>query len=277
MSIFTVQLRYWRAVHSELMTHRVFSRNASSSRAIPTSKLLDGVRSAPAHPVKWGLNQKGMQASVENDALVSDPMTGEMLDRETAWDRAAVSAAEWASAFADAGYHKEIVNRIIEPFSYISVLVTATEWGNFFDLRCHDDAQADIHELADLVRECMRQSSPRHVHEGQLGDARTWHLPFVTIDERRSFAVPQLLAMSAARCARVSYLTHDKQNPTFEQDDALYRRLVESKPLHASPLEHQAQNSGQNRPSRNFRGGWIQHRALLEAAGSIDALEKAFA
>lgn len=270
-AVFTVQLRYWRAVHSELMTHRVFSRNASSSRAIPTTKLLEQVRSTPASPVKWGLNQSGMQALSENDSSVVDPFSGELLDRETAWNRAAVHAAEWASAFAQAGYHKEVTNRLIEPFTYISVVVTATQWDNFFELRCHTDAQADIHELADLIRDAMAASSPRVVHSGNATDPRTWHLPYVTMEERRSSAsITDLLAMSAARCARVSYLTHDKESPTFDADISLYERLVESKPLHASPLEHQAFNSGADLVSRNLTGGWIQHRTLLEKAGSLE-------
>jgi thymidylate synthase ThyX len=78
------------------------------------------------------------------------------------------------------------------------------------------------------------------------------------------------LAMSAARCARVSYLTHNKENPLLEEDDTLYRRLVESKPLHASPLEHQACVLNVDMSSKNLRGGWMQHRTMLEAAGSIE-------
>jgi thymidylate synthase ThyX len=101
-------------------------------------------------------------------------------------------------------------------------------------------------------------------------------LPFVTINERFEHPIAILLAMSAARCARTSYLTHDKQNPSWEQDEALYRRLVESKPLHASPLEHQAFNTGKQIRSKNFTGGFVQHRALLETAGSIDTFRACF-
>jgi hypothetical protein len=274
--ILTLACRYWRPIHSEVLTHREFSRNASSSRATPTAKLLEQVRTAPAGPIHWGKNQPGMQADEECSEKIVHPRTGLLLDREEAWATMASEAADWAEAWSTAGYHKQLVNRVIEPYSYVTTLITTTSLDNWDSLRAHADAQPEIRDLAYTIIAARDDLPYRSVHEGKLSDPRTWHLPFVTMLERQTFTVQQLLAMSAARCARVSYLTHDKQNPTFEQDDALYRRLVESKPLHASPLEHQAQNSGQNRPSRNFRGGWIQHRALLEAAGSIEQFHKAF-
>ncbi len=274
--LITFALRYWRAIHPEVLTHRKPSRNASSSRATPTPKLLEQVRTAPAGPVHWGANQAGMQAYEECNAMIVHPRTGELLTREDAWNHAAVDAANWAEAFYDAGYHKQLVNRICENFTNIVVIITATEWDNWYSLRAHVDAQPEIQDLAYTMLKLVAEVPVRSVHEGKLEDARTWHLPFVSMQERQSHIVPDLLAMSAARCARVSYLTHDKQNPTLEQDDGLYRRLVESKPLHASPLEHQAHCTSQNRASRNFDGGWLQHRALLESAGSIENFRSAF-
>ena len=63
--ITTFQLKYPRFIHSEVMTHRVFSRNASSSRAIPVKKMIEQVRNNPAMPIHWGANQSGMQAKNE--------------------------------------------------------------------------------------------------------------------------------------------------------------------------------------------------------------------
>src|ERR1700693_1578480 len=63
--ITTMQLRYPKFIHGEFMTHRVFSRNASSSRAIPVERLIQDVIDDPAMPVFWGKNQKGMQAKEE--------------------------------------------------------------------------------------------------------------------------------------------------------------------------------------------------------------------
>lgn len=266
--ITTFQLRYPRFVHAEFMTHRVFSRNASSSRAIPVAKLIDQARSDMARPVHWGANQPGMQAHAE--------LQGQALeDVQDAWTRAAHLAANIAQEMAAAGAHKQIVNRILEPFTHISVIVTATEWGNFFELRDHPDADPTIRTLAQE----MLKADYFYDHASLIGtrvlqspgasyqDQACWHLPYITEAERHSLAdnAQLLLAMSAARCARVSYLTHDGETPDQGKDLGLFHRLVGSVPLHASPIEHQA--CGSNNPkrvSRNFRGV-VQFRELFES------------
>jgi thymidylate synthase ThyX len=272
--LITFVAKYWRPIHSEVMTHRVFSRNASSSRAIPTAKLLDQIRTEPAGPIHWGKNQSGMQAHEEHDAVVIHPNTGIRMSREEAWEAMANDAADWAQAWADAGYHKQLVNRIIEPYSYITVVITSTSWDNFYSLRAHADAQPEIQDVAQTMLKIVHNVPMRIIDETDESNHRAWHLPFVSLEERHEHHIALLLAMSAARCARTSYLTHDKKNPSWEQDDSLYRRLVESEPLHASPLEHQAYNFGKHVSIRNFTGGWYQHRDLLEAAMSIEAFRK---
>ena len=276
VKLITFVCKYWRAIHAEVLTHRDFSRNASSTRAIPTAKLIEQIRTNPAGPVFWGKNQPGMQAHEECDALVIHPRTGEELTREVAWQLAAHDAADWAEAFTNAGYHKQLAGRITEPFGWITVVITATSWDNFYALRAHADAQPEIQDVAETMLKIVNDVPVRMIDDTKYKDAHSWHLPFVSIQERHAHSVPILLAMSAARCARTSYLTHDKQNPSWEQDDGLYRRLVESEPLHASPLEHQAYNTGVAARERNFTGGWMQHRALLEAAGSIEAFRSEF-
>jgi hypothetical protein len=273
--LITFVCRYWRAIHSEILTHRDFSRNASSTRAIPTAKLIEQIRTNPAGPIFWGKNQPGMQAHEECNALVADPYTGELLEREVAWNRAAVSAANWAEAFTDAGYHKQIAGRITEPFGWITVVITATSWDNFYALRAHADAQPEIQDVAETMLKIIGDVPVRMIDSTDFSDQAAWHLPFVSLDERHKFAVPLLLAMSAARSARTSYLTHDKQNPSFEQDEFLYRRLVESEPLHASPLEHSAKAMPNTERYRNF-SGFKQHRQFLEEAQSIEALRAIF-
>lgn len=263
--IVTFQLKYPRMVHSEVMTHRVFSRNAGSSRAIPTNKLLEQVRNQPAFFVWVGENQPGMQAKAEVPIEVQQKFYEEWKDLAGI---CATYAERWAN---DYNIHKQSANRVLEPFLYISVVLTATEFDNWNELRDHDDAQPEIHDLAATMKRAIAESRPRLVSVRHVQDPRGWHLPYVSMEERRSGAsMGDLLAMSAARCARVSYLTHDKQNPKAEDDVKLYRRLVESRPLHASPLEHQAAVSAVNEPNRNLRGGWVQHRTLLETAGSLD-------
>lgn len=268
----TLQLRYPRFIHSEFMTHRVFSRNASSSRAIPVGRLIRDVIDDPVYPSFWGRNQPGMQADAEcgNDVRVGSVR----FTREGAWDRARQEAIWYARAFTAAGYHKQIVNRLLEPFCHINVVVTATEWGNFFALRCHPDAQPEMRLLAEAMHAAMSSSDPRLLRPGE------WHLPYCADVHGKPIGLPgefnsdDAIKASVARCARVSYLTQDGRQPTIEEDLALYDRLVASVPLHASPSEHQAtpdENVGNEvggdiwshpRLHGNFRG-WIQYRKTL--------------
>jgi thymidylate synthase ThyX len=245
----TMQLRYPRFIHAEFMTHRQFSRNASSSRAIPVAKLVEDVVNDPVYPSFWGANQKGMQANEECSAPieVDHPMS-----REMAWDVARGHAIMFAKAFANAGYHKQIVNRLLEPFSHINVVCTATEWSNFFALRDHSDAQPEIRQLAKEMRDRMEWSIPQGL------DYDEWHLPYVIDEERydRDIAIK----CSVARCARVSYLTYERKKPNIEEDLKLYDRLLGAQPIHASPSEHQATPG--DRDSGNFRG-WRQYRKMI--------------
>ncbi len=251
----TMQLQYPRLIHAEFMTHRVFSRNASSSRAIPVAKVIEQVRKEPAMPIHWGVNQPGMQAKAE--------LQGEDRERAIAlWMRAANEAADTAELMMGLGLHKQVANRILEPFQYMHVIMSSTEFDNFYELRDHEDADPNIWALAKVMRAAQGQSTPKTLNDGE------WHMPYVTLDERlRHYGdIELLLKLSAARCARVSYLTHDGQKPEIEKDVALYERLVGSRPLHASPIEHQATplHSAQEW-SGNFRG-WLQNRQIVESA-----------
>lgn len=259
--ITTMQLKYWRAIHSEFMTHRVFSRNASSSRAIPAAKMIEQVRTNPAGPCFWGANQPGMQAKVE--------LEGEaLLQAQYRWRCAANDAARLVEVMVlESNPHKQIVNRLLEPFQYISVVVTATEWDNFFALRCHPDAQPEIQELAEAMRSAMAASIPDILSFDQ------WHLPYVSQEERKTTTIEECCKISAARCARVSYLTHDNKAPDYMKDIELYDKLIVMKPMHASPIEHQATpfkfqtNADGPYDDRELMGnfyGWIQNRKLIE-------------
>ena len=251
----TMQLCYPRFIHAEFMTHRVFSRNASSSRAIPVQKMIDMVRNEPAMPIHWGANQPGMQAKAE--------LEGKALENaKYQWALAANAAADIAQMMEKQGLHKQVANRILEPFQHIHVIVTATEWENFFALRAHPDAQPEIQELAVQMMAAMLKSKPAVLKIGEL------HLPYVTQNERNDALLIRddlLVKLSGARCARVSFLLHDGSLPSVTKDLELFERLVGSVPLHASPIEHQA--TPMNTPSAwsgNFRG-WTQHRKLFEA------------
>lgn len=256
--LITLQLRYPRFIHAEFMTHRVFSRNASSSRAVPVSKMLERVKAEPAMPVHWGKNQPGMQAWQELDEATA-------AEAKRVWLAAAEAAVNYARLMNDMGVHKQVVNRITEPFQHIDVIVTATEWDNFFALRDHPDAQPEIRALAQAMKAAIQGATyVTRIYDRSVADA--WHLPYISDDERHQHRKsPWTLAMlSAARCARVSYMTHDGRRPHMDEDLALFNRLVRSDPAHASPLEHQAYpatNPSESRYTANFKG-WVQFRQI---------------
>lgn len=250
----TMQLRYWRSIHAEFMTHRVFSRNASSSRAIPISTFLKQVWNDPATPIHWGANQSGMKARTE--------LTGfKKWFAQFMWQFTGkvVCSFVWLVNKVSKP-HKQVFNRLLEPWQYISVIVTATEWDNWFELRNHPDAQPEIQELARKMKEEMDASKPKE---------QVYHLPYITdkdyFDKHTESprSVEQLMQISTARCARVSYLTHDGKIPTIENDLKLFNQLVGSVPLHASPTEHPAiaiEESGFNKNVRD----WKQFRVDVE-------------
>lgn len=250
----TLELSYPRFIHGEVMTHRVFSRNAMSSRAIPVAKMIQQVRYQPVVPLHWGMNQPGMQA-----ATVADVDTERAAQR--VWLRAAVHASEAAQQLNAMGLHKQVANRLLEPFQWMKTIVTATEWDNFFELRIHKDAEPHMRMLAEAMKISMDASQP--VTRGALPyETPSWHLPYVLPQERESNSFLQLTKVSAARCARVSYLTHDNAVPSLVADLALFDRLAGGVPIHASPLEHQAfPVPDPTLASGNFLG-WVQYRQV---------------
>ena len=185
--IITIHARYPRIIHGEIMTHRVFSRNARSSRAVPVATMLKEIRETPFVPWHWGKNQKGMQAGEECNERVTLNWWGqidpndigrgfdlEKIDqsREDAWIHARDAAVEVAEGFSNAGYHKQIANRLIEPFSFIDTLITSTSWANFLHLRDHADAEPHFQDLARMFREAIEGADYQTLEEGQ------WHLPY---------------------------------------------------------------------------------------------------
>lgn len=240
----TMLLRYPRFIHSELMTHGRLSKNASSSRAIPVERMIEMLRKDPAKPVHWGANQKGMQASGEISEEDQEIC-------ETIWLNAMETAIDYAQDLMARNLHKQVANRILEPWAHMTTLVTGTEFENLYALRRHKDAQPEFKVLADLMWEAEQNSTPYGLDYGE------WHLPFIegrdwedirnrithngvlriapTYEQMAEIA----LKVSTARCARTSYVTMDGIRSTIDADIALYEQLVGSMPVHASPAEHQ--------------------------------------
>lgn len=283
--IVTYELIYPRIVHAELLTHRLFSRNAASSRAIPVTKVIEMVRENPAMPVRFGANQAGMQdKGAEHYGPVTLPVGygyNAQISGRGAWVMAANDAADYAEAFSEAGYHKQIANRLLEPFQWMKTIVTATELDNWFWLRKHPDADPTIAALAEAMWEALQNSTPIELQPGD------WHVPYYgsgcwqAADEGQGVSLEDALAISSSCCAQVSYR---KLDDTIEKAKSVYERLVGSKPVHASPFEHQASpmrvptlwgdlgdmweegvthlDKQGNFWSGNFMG-WIQHRQLI--------------
>jgi hypothetical protein len=214
-----------RFVLAEYNTHRVFSRNSASSRAIPFSKQVARVENDLAYPVSWPQEQKGMQGGAELDAWATE-------EARDLWREAAGAAVAYATELADLGVHKSVINRLLEPFMWHTVITTATEWDNFWELRCNPAAQPEMRAAAEAMRVAYEESKPRTLAYGE------WHLPFVTGADYDWLEIQQLYGDSAlevakqcsvARCARVSYLTHDTGKVDITKDIALTKRLAESK------------------------------------------------
>lgn len=281
----TFVLEYPRFVHAELMTHRTFSKNAASSRAIPIEKMIEAVQTNPAMPVWWGKNQSGMQAKDELDDVVKhiprrgcemgyltdDPTA--LITTKAAAQRAWLEARDIAigsvKELVKLGLHKQIANRILEPWFHIRIILSGTEFENFFALRVHPDAQPEIQELGRQMLEAYNASEPQSLKPGE------WHIPFGDqIDNERLFQsyVKELphakvhvnsllegrIKVAIARCARISYLNYEGKDD-YAADIKLCDRLFGSAPRHLSPTEHVAQCLDTDTFVGNFRG-WKQYR-----------------
>lgn len=226
----TVELVHHRFVLGEINTHRVKSRNGASSRAIPVSKRIDEVVATPAMPLAFGTNQPGMQPG--------PPLTGaEEAAAIASWLRARDAAVTEARYLSEQlNVHKELVSRLLEPFLSQKTIMTATTWSGFFDQRCTPDgeeeglAQRELRAPVDLLRAALDASTPTLVEVGG------WHLPLIQDDEW-DLPLETIIQISVARCARVSYLTHNGIK-SIDKDLELYERLTTETPPHWSPLEH---------------------------------------
>lgn len=259
--ITTLQLVMPRFTLSQFNKHRAFSSNAASSRAIPTAKLIEQVRKDCVKPVYWGENQAGMVADNELKGWKKGVC-------EEIWGIAAHNAADTAQQLLEMGVHKQIANRVLEPFMWAHVVVTATEWDNFFKLRLEHDSQPEMQELARCMKEAMDNSEPvqRRVHFPYI-TKKDWDVyQYLTVDDPsagfKDADYCELAKISAARCARVSYLNHDQSEPDLVKDLTLAKRLHDA--FHLSVFEHQAvAYANPTMQSGNFKG-WLQHRKEIE-------------
>jgi len=268
----TFELEFPRFILPEFNTHRILSKNVASSRAIPTITMIKMVWDNPACPVRFGKNQSGMQS--KEDLVGIKHAISKFL-----WHASGKVACVFAWGLYKSNCHKQIANRIIEPWSHVKVVTTATEWGNYFNLRNHPDAQPEIQELARIMQWDYDASTPTILKQGE------WHLPYIDdykvvsddecVFEFNEINLSDAIKLSSSLCAQVSFR---KSNESIEKACSIYDRLILSKPAHFSPFEHQAtpiikseefdqdgvthKDCNGNLWSGNLKG-WIQNRQLL--------------
>ncbi|NJO63410.1 MAG: hypothetical protein HC836_35915 [Richelia sp. RM2_1_2] len=234
-----------RIVLAEFNTHRMFSRNSASSRAIPFKKMVKSVRNNPFIPLGFQKDHSGMQGT--------EYITGFKLKLvRLAWWAASRAAICTAMILNWLGVTKQICNRILEPFMWHTVIVTSSEWENFFALRAQDQAEIHIQKLAYMMLEEYNKSAPKVLKAGE------WHIPFGNnIDQNKAYNVfreniglipnPEyhddelqkfFIKIAVARCARVSYTVvgEESKGDNYLNDIKLYDRLLKSG--HWSPFEH---------------------------------------
>jgi thymidylate synthase ThyX len=287
----TFEIEYPRIILAELNTHRMLAKNSHSSRAIPFAKMIEQLT---GRPVRFGQANPGMQDKGEEFAA-HIPYWNDEEDRECvyttpeqAWEAAKRNAIGSSKGFFEAGYHKQVYNRLTEPFQMMRTVISGTEWGNFWWLRDHEAADPTLHELASTMRKAMEASTPRTLEPGE------WHLPYIRTERHggdgeilyfmnetalwdECLGLEDARKVSAARCAAVSFRN---ENYDLTKSVQVFDRLVGDDRKHASAFEHQAtpmedQNplmewqegiSHMDRKGRFWSGplrGWIQFRKLI--------------
>lgn len=291
----TFILTFPRFILAEFNTHRILSRNSASSRAIPSKKIIEMITTEPAMPEFWGKNQSGMQAYEELDDIIKKDflicydeyqdkyLTSNKTEKELAkyyWLEARDQAIKSSEKLIKLGIHKQIANRILEPWFNMTVLVSGTEWENFFALRAHKDAQPEFRVLAEMMLEEYNKNIPKIRVPRDLDPAEwsynldltkanlDWHIPF---GDKMPEGLSKLdkIKVAIARAARLSYLTFDGEM-NIEKDFDIYNRLLNSNPKHASPGEHIAFPIIESKFVGNFKG-WYSFRKLLPNENAKDS------
>ena len=264
----TLTATYPRFIHAEIMTHRDRERNAASSRAIPWTTMKRMITDDPVVPIKWGMENKGMQTGEEIPERMR-PLAESLWLESLSWsmyyaDLLANIGKTFASRHSglalpgdeDIRIHKSLPNRLTEPWMWITVVMTATEWNNFFRLRCHEDAEIHFQKIANMIRDARDASTPELLNDGD------WHLPFIQPDERKdtSLDIEVLKQASVARCARVSFLQHDGTKSIVKDIDLFNRLATGSGFGHWSPHGHVAKAMAEPNVRSGPFCGWCQYR-----------------
>ena len=259
--ITTFQVKLPTIILAELNTHRVFSRNASSLRAIPVKEIIRQVQEEPFIPSVWTSNKPGMQGDIITDEE-------EIMKMECLWLESRDKALDSAGKMMNSGLHKQVANRVLMPYLYTNDVITTTKMKNFFNLRLSPEAEPHMKQLAERMAKSLLLSKTKTLEIGE------WHIPYI-LDAEEDASLEDKIRVSVARCARVSYKNFDGWISKFDDDLKLYEKLLTNG--HASPFEHVAVATfspidyiGMNKlgdsqfdPYRNFDSPFAQYRALV--------------
>ena len=260
----SILARYPLTIHQELLTHRAFTRNSASSRAIPIERMIKEALDDPAIPTHWTRNQPGMQGYEYLDDAEAE-------EAKSVWLESRDDAVKHCRRLAKVGLHKQVANRLLGPYIHITTMISATEWSNFFGLRTHITTEPHMRDLANVI---LAATETAQVLELQ---PRQWHMPWIKQEEwydaHQMMDNPEygggyedlLFPISVARCASTSYKTVDDTDMTATRAHLVYKKLITEFPVHASPTEHVAQaDAGEDRPvydgSRTFEWQWIHQK-----------------
>lgn len=267
----TFEIEYPRFILAELNTHRQLSKNSSSSRAIPINKMLSTIENNIAIPVYWGKAKSGMQADEEVSKI-------DEVKSVLAWERSFNYSKERVKDMNDIGLHKQVPNRLIEPFQMMKTVITGTDFDNFFNLRLHPDSQPEICMLAYKMYKAIEESDPYELKVGE------WHLPYVDklLDNdgcllsygmlvndsvygvmHKPLKLDDAIKISASCCAQVSYRNTDM---SLEKADKIFNMLIKSDVLHASCFEHLATPV---QDQRNNINGWEEGITHMNKQGQL--------
>jgi thymidylate synthase ThyX len=243
----TFEITMWRYILPEFNKHRALSSNTASTGAIPMKRQIQMVEEDPAWPLVWPKNQPGMEVGSE---LSLEERSRALAAWKSAWRAALVTARQ----LTEIGVHKRIAGRILEPFRWVTMIVSATDWDNFYALRLGKAVQPEFRALAELMLQVQLRSRPNLLSQGE------WHLPLLQPGELESLGLEAAKKVSVARCCRVSYMKQGKI-PALEEDTARHDSLLADG--HMSPFEHQGTPApAADVTSGNFTG-FIQYRKLL--------------
>jgi len=240
--ITTFEIEYPRFILAELNTHKMLEKNSSSSRAIPINKMIEQIGSNMGMPVHWGSNKSGMQAGEELE-VPDDYGLGYIT-----WTQAMYNSFKSAEEMMEMGYHKQIANRLLEPFQMMKTVITGTDWDNFFNLRIHPDAQPEFCMLAYKMYQAMQKSAPKLLKSGQ------WHLPYIhtftgsdgqqfygdgvnPVSGGMQYTLEEAQRISASCCAQTSYR---KSDDSLEKANKVFDMLINAEVIHSSPFGHLA-------------------------------------